>query len=803
MAEKIIQNPSITSGNFTIDDGKIVAIAGLPLAGSGGGTQSDFVYVPSFDNETGDITFNLGVTGTEGKGPWHISGTPGPKGEDGAQGEPGEDACPITATSAELADGVHVTISYTSGGNPLTEFDILNGYDGYSGKDGKDGNDGYSPQVTTASVNNDATHNNGGTEISITYKDDDSILTAKYTAWNGNNGEGATIALDGKDGIAISNDGFDYYAGLSADYLAAVQSVSSKLTKTSADTLYQPIGNYVSATEITDMATKTWVGNQGFVTSGDYISGTKQYALTSGGWEEITASDDYTAGTDLKIDENNVISVDTNGTANNTATNNRNFVEGSWTVTNGYNCHAEGAGTSALGYGVHAQGMWTCFSSSKWGDNEHADTDIYWAVGAGASVEGYCNATTSCPMSGTEGVDYGAIHGGIIKVIGNGYIEHDQRPDPDAHTHTHHPSDALILYRDGSLSAAGKISAAGIELGAEPDLSDYIPYSATVLPIGTSNTATNNAAAIGSANSAINLSFALGNGNSAITTGCAIGERNYAYNKSVAIGYQNTADYNVDIAIGYQNSAYDHAASLINHNIAKTYSFAVGDCNTAINYSFTLGRGLKLDNTNGGANAFGGLAIGGWNYTTADAMFVIGNGTPTSNKDYFVLKNDGSVAFGETTFAQFVGSFAEGFHTTAIGLGVRAEGAYTRFSVSNTADAAIYNWEGRGVTVEGYANATTAHPLDGNGNKIHDGVLKVIGNGGATSTGITGSDAYILYRDGTVSAKQFQNADGTESINGTTYNFTGVDNIEILPLAATANTANFPNDNVLRFILES
>ena len=224
MAEKIIQNPSITSGSFTIDDGKIVAIAGMPLAGSGGGTQSDFVYVPSFNDETGDISFILGITGTEGKGPWHISGTPGPKGEDGAQGEPGNDACPITATSAEVDDGVHVTISYTSGGNALTEFDILDGYDGNDGKtpefsanpvnahllwkysgdsnwtdfgfamsgekgpqgetgprglsgaDGKEGPAGYSPQVTTTSVNNDATHNNGGTEISITYKDDDSIF---------------------------------------------------------------------------------------------------------------------------------------------------------------------------------------------------------------------------------------------------------------------------------------------------------------------------------------------------------------------------------------------------------------------------------------------------------------------------------------------------------------------------------------------------------------------------------------------------------------------------------------------------
>ena len=78
--------------------------------------------------------------------------------------------------------------------------------------------------------------------------------------------------------------------------------------------------------------------------------------------------------------------------------------------------------------------------------------------------------------------------------------------------------------------------------------------------------------------------------------------------------------------------------------------------------------------------------------------------------------------------------------------------------------------------------------------------LFIVGNGDNNNNR---KDAMIVYRNGNVSAKQFQNAAGTDTINGTTYNFSGVDNIEILPNAATANTANFPNDNVLRFILES
>ena len=204
----------------------------------------------------------------------------------------------------------------------------------------------------------------------------------------------------------------------------------------------------------------------------------------------------YQAGTDLKID-NNVISVDTNGNPHND-TNTRNFVEGSWTVASGYNCHAEGAGTSALGYSVHAQGMWTCFSSSKWGDNQHTETDIYWADGAGATVEGYCNATTSCPMSGNEGEsNYGPIHGGIIKVIGNGYIEHDQQPDPDAHTHTHHPSDALIIFRDGTISAFGDIYKNDKKFITEDNISSYNVTAQAGVEVSTAHDTTTNTTTFG------------------------------------------------------------------------------------------------------------------------------------------------------------------------------------------------------------------------------------------------------------------------------------------------------------------
>ena len=119
----------------------------------------------------------------------------------------------------------------------------------------------------------------------------------------------------------------------------------------------QPKGNYVSSTDISDMATKTWVGEQGFYTkaSGDNdyapksvtstintltaasagwnevtaklgtaqyatdsatfvtssnstITGTKQYALTTAGWAEVQVGASLTASSGINID-NNLINV--------------------------------------------------------------------------------------------------------------------------------------------------------------------------------------------------------------------------------------------------------------------------------------------------------------------------------------------------------------------------------------------------------------------------------------------------------------------------------------------------------------
>jgi len=58
-----------------------------------------------------------------------------------------------------------------------------------------------------------------------------------------------------------------------------IAGMSNYLTTSDASTTYQPKGNYASASDITDMATKTWVGQRGYLTQTDLADyATKTYA---------------------------------------------------------------------------------------------------------------------------------------------------------------------------------------------------------------------------------------------------------------------------------------------------------------------------------------------------------------------------------------------------------------------------------------------------------------------------------------------------------------------------------------------
>lgn len=384
MADLRIQNPSITSAAFaamlemSAGTDVITAISGHPLGGSGGGGTSTVGYWrPSID-DSGDIswawslestatvpdTTNIkgpsgtnGVDGVDGKdgvdgisptftitptaGGTHVtisgaqgensfdvlSGAQGPQGE---KGDKGDDATPLTATTATIANGTQVTISYTSGGDPLAQFNVLNGASGQNGKDGTNGTsvyldnvstvaggtqvtlgwgtsdtsafvipsgaagtngkDGVSPTITTTELSPSEQHPQGGFAVTIT----DETGSQTINIWNGNNGAGATVRLIEGTGIKIEAEGSDYTIGVSADYAlkSELPDVSDMATQTwveeqgylnSIPNTYatKEYANETSANALS--AAETWVNQQNFVTSAGLAADTR-YEMTNTGW---------------------------------------------------------------------------------------------------------------------------------------------------------------------------------------------------------------------------------------------------------------------------------------------------------------------------------------------------------------------------------------------------------------------------------------------------------------------------------------------------------------------------------------
>lgn len=145
-------------------------------------------------------------------------------------------------------------------------------------------------------------------------------------------------------------------------------------------------------------------------------------------------------------------------------------------------------------------------------------------------------------------------------------------------------------------------------------------------------------------------SFAQGYANSA-NDGIAFaqGEANYASTTAIAIGQRNSA-YNGAVAFGKSNNAKTYSMAEGNQNIADRYSMAEGFINTADRYSIAAGLQSFADDC---SQAFGdgiiitnsGMGIGTFNKTSADAAFVIGNGTDNAHRsDLYLIDHNGNVS---------------------------------------------------------------------------------------------------------------------------------------------------------------
>ena len=152
---------------------------------------------------------------------------------------------------------------------------------------------------------------------------------------------------------------------------------------------------------------------------------------------------------------------------------------------------------------------------------------------------------------------------------------------------------------------------------------------------------------IGSANSAIKQSFAQGKSNSANENSFVQGNSNTAVDGSFAQGDSNSANIRA-LAQGYSNTAYYESFAQGQINRVSNYSIGQGQGNSATNCS--IAQGIHNDASNS-AQAFGSnliiesaMAIGKFNKTSSDAVFVIGNGTADSARnDLMVVDNSGAI----------------------------------------------------------------------------------------------------------------------------------------------------------------
>jgi len=218
------------------------------------------------------------------------SGAVGPKGPEGDKGDTGDNGTSIRLVGTKtVAGGTQVTLGW--GTSDTSAFVIPSGA---AGTPGTNGTDGVSPIVTTSEIGPTTEHPQGGTSVTIT----DKTGPNQFNVWNGINGQGATVNLLAGTGIKITENGTNYTIGVSADY--ALKSELPDLTSYATKTW---VGQQGYLTSIPDSyATKTyaneasanalseaesWVNQKNFATSAGLVAD-KQYAMTINGWSDFT-----------------------------------------------------------------------------------------------------------------------------------------------------------------------------------------------------------------------------------------------------------------------------------------------------------------------------------------------------------------------------------------------------------------------------------------------------------------------------------------------------------------------------------
>lgn len=298
----------------------------------------------------------------------------------------------------------------------------------------------------------------------------------------------------------------------------------------------------------------------------------------------------------------------------------------------------------------------------------------------GMMAIGYCNNTSA----------------GALFVAGNGYLDENSNIIR---------SDAFIIYPDGRVSAAGKISADGVELGAGGGGTSYKGRSGVNVDGGyieLTQTAYN---AVTSVSSKVDIPD---------TTQSVLNNNYLIY--STLTGAGTTTGW-MPLSANYYSKTEADGRYVATANVGTGLYYSGSSPKLGVK----LGTDLAFD-----SNGFVQVNVGGTNIVdSSHCAFIVGVDHTASGQ----------------------GAFAGGYGTHTSGVGNFIHGTYLNFNSGPNYDA-VSNTP---VFVGGTLNATTAQDYTD-----HGGYLQIIGNGIYRSGGQgDNSDAYILYRDGTVKAKDF------------------------------------------------
>lgn len=281
---------------------------------------------------------------------------------------------------------------------------------------------------------------------------------------------------------------------------------------------------------------------------------------------------------------------------NNTASGDYSHAEGSGTEASGSKAHAEGNSTHAKGMNSHTEGSLTYATNS----NSHAEGTATRASGISSHSSGSYTISSQENefVIGTYNIDETGQTTNKLFVIGNG-------------TDTNNRNDLFFVKSTGEIEGNGTITAKN----------------------------GNNKIKLDPSTNKIKISSDNGTNWIDYNTGSNIGQNGTGTNAEIFNDYSNnTASGQYSHAEGQNNTSsgrYSHSEGQ-NNTASGWWSHAEGYNTQALSdFSNSSGRGTI-------SNTQGGMAIGNYNISSNDKLFVVGNGADNNNRnDAFYVKTNG------------------------------------------------------------------------------------------------------------------------------------------------------------------